>query len=86
MDARETIYGKLLNNRREVASVTKIMTALVAFEKIKNGTLAIDQEFLISKKALHFNKCKAFLSDSTLHYKKSTKHKRKLTSCTFTIF
>ena len=29
------------------SSMTKMMTALVAFEKIKDGSLSLDQEFLI---------------------------------------
>ena len=32
LDARETVHGKLLHNRREVASVTKIMTAYAVIE------------------------------------------------------
>ena len=39
------LLEKNSDERTYPSSMTKIMTALVAFEKIKNGTLAIDQEF-----------------------------------------
>tara|TARA_Y100001935_G_scaffold179134_1_gene148300 strand:- start:20 stop:982 length:963 start_codon:yes stop_codon:yes gene_type:complete len=41
--------------------MTKIMTALMAFEKIKDGTLSMDQEFLISKKAWKMGGSKMFI-------------------------
>ena len=41
--------------------MTKMMTALVAFEKIKNGTLSLDQEFLVSKKAWKMGGSKMFI-------------------------
>ena len=47
----EVLLEKNSEERTYPSSMTKIMTVLVAFEKIKNGTLAIDHEFLISKKA-----------------------------------
>lgn len=39
MDAKETVYGKLLHNRREVASVTKIMTAYAVIEVARKYNL-----------------------------------------------
>jgi serine-type D-Ala-D-Ala carboxypeptidase (penicillin-binding protein 5/6) len=55
----------LLNKNSDLktfpSSMTKIMTALVAFEKIKNGTLSMDQEFLISKKAWKMGGSKMFI-------------------------
>jgi D-alanyl-D-alanine carboxypeptidase (penicillin-binding protein 5/6) len=41
--------------------MTKMMTALVAFEKIKDGSLSLDQEFLISKKAWKMGGSKMFI-------------------------
>ena len=43
------------------SSMTKMMTALVAFEKIKDGSLSLDQEFLISKKAWKMGGSKMFI-------------------------
>ena len=48
----EVLLDKNSEERTYPSSMTKIMTALMAFEKIKDGTLSMDQEFLISKKAL----------------------------------
>ena len=47
----EILLEKNSDKRTFPSSMTKIMTVLVAFEKIKNGTLSMDQEFLVSKKA-----------------------------------
>ena len=47
----EILLDKNSNMRTYPSSMTKIMTVLVAFEKIKNGSLSLDQEFLVSKKA-----------------------------------
>ena len=57
----EVLLEKNSDERTYPSSMTKIMTALVAFEKIKNGTLAIDQEFLISKKAWKMGGSKMFI-------------------------
>ncbi len=57
----EILLDKNSNERTYPSSMTKIMTVLVAFEKIKNGTLAIDQEFLISKKAWKMGGSKMFI-------------------------
>ena len=47
----EVLLDKDSDEKTYPSSMTKIMTALMAFEKIKDGTLSMDQEFLISKKA-----------------------------------
>ena len=62
----DTSTGEILLNKNSdlktfPSSMTKIMTALVAFEKIKNGTLSMDQEFLISKKAWKMEGSKMFI-------------------------
>ena len=43
------------------SSMTKMMTVLVAFEKIKDGSLSLDQEFLISNKAWKMGGSKMFI-------------------------
>ena len=57
----EVLLEKNSDERTYPSSMTKMMTVLVAFEKIKNGTLAIDQEFLISKKAWKMGGSKMFI-------------------------
>ena len=57
----EILLDKNSNMRTFPSSMTKIMTVLVAFEKIKNGTLSLDQEFLVSKKAWKMGGSKMFI-------------------------
>ena len=57
----EILLEKNSDNRTFPSSMTKIMTVLVAFEKIKNGTLSMDQEFLVSKKAWKMGGSKMFI-------------------------
>ena len=57
----EILLDKNSNMKTYPSSMTKIMTALVAFEKIKNGTLSLEQEFLVSKKAWKKGGSKMFI-------------------------
>ena len=57
----EILLDKNSNIRTYPSSMTKIMTVLVAFEKIKNGSLSLDQEFLVSKKAWKMGGSKMFI-------------------------
>ena len=57
----EILLEKNSNMRTFPSSMTKIMTVLVAFEKIKNGSLSLDQEFLVSKKAWKMGGSKMFI-------------------------
>ena len=57
----EVLLDKNSNEKTYPSSMTKMMTVLVAFEKIKNGTLSMDQEFLISKKAWRMGGSKMFV-------------------------
>jgi len=57
----EILLDKNSNMRTYPSSMTKIMTVLIAFEKIKNGTLSLDQEFLVSKKAWKMGGSKMFI-------------------------
>ena len=57
----EVLLDKNSDEKTYPSSMTKIMTALMAFEKIKDGTLSLDQEFLISKKAWKMGGSKMFI-------------------------
>jgi len=57
----EVLLDKNSEERTYPSSMTKIMTALMAFEKIKDGTLSMDQEFLISNKAWKMGGSKMFI-------------------------
>ena len=57
----EVLLDKNSDKKTYPSSMTKIMTALMAFEKIKDGTLSMDQEFLISKKAWKMGGSKMFI-------------------------
>ncbi|MFI4994211.1 MAG: D-alanyl-D-alanine carboxypeptidase family protein [Hyphomicrobiales bacterium] len=45
------LFEKNARNSMEPASLTKLMTAEVLFDEIRNGKLTLDQEFVISKNA-----------------------------------
>ena len=47
----EILYKKEPNKIIHPASMTKIMTAIIAFDMIKTGDLKLDEKFLISEKA-----------------------------------
>jgi len=57
----EILLDKNSNERTYPSSMTKIMTALMAFEKIKDGTLSMDQEFMVSNKAWQMGGSKMFI-------------------------
>ena len=57
----EILLEKNSTEKTYPSSMTKMMTALVAFEKIKDGSLSLDQEFLISKKAWKMGGSKMFI-------------------------
>tara|TARA_B100000965_G_scaffold404524_1_gene435518 strand:- start:2103 stop:3242 length:1140 start_codon:yes stop_codon:yes gene_type:complete len=57
----EILLEKNSDEKTYPSSMTKMMTVLVAFEKIKEGTLSIDQEFLVSKKAWKMGGSKMFI-------------------------
>src|SRR6056300_358425 len=57
----EILLDKNSDKRTFPSSMTNIMTVLVAFEKIKDGTLSMDQEFLVSKKAWQMGGSKMFI-------------------------
>ena len=45
----EILYEKDADLSIYPASMTKIMTSIIAFEQIKNGDLSLDDQFIISK-------------------------------------
>ena len=47
----EVLYVKNKDQKISPASITKIMTTIVAFDLIKKGELKLDEKFKISKKA-----------------------------------
>ncbi len=47
----EILYEKDADNRIYPASMTKIMTSIVAFDLIKSGDLSLDDKFIVSEKA-----------------------------------
>ena len=61
LSTNEILLEKNSTEKTYPSSMTKMMTALVAFEKIKNGSLSLDQEFLISKKAWKMGGSKMFI-------------------------
>ena len=61
LSTKEILLEKNSTEKTYPSSMTKMMTALVAFEKIKDGSLSLDQEFLISKKAWKMGGSKMFI-------------------------
>ena len=61
LSTNEILLEKNSTEKTYPSSMTKMMTALVAFEKIKDGGLSLDQEFLISKKAWKMGGSKMFI-------------------------
>ena len=49
--SKEILYEKDADREIYPASMTKIMTSIIAFEMLKNGDLNLDDKFLVSKKA-----------------------------------
>ena len=50
-DTGQILFEKNKNIKTYPASMTKIMTVLIIFEKLKNGTLQLDDKFTVSEKA-----------------------------------
>ena len=47
----EILYEKEPDRSIYPASMTKIMTSIIAFEMLKNGDITLDDKFLVSEKA-----------------------------------
>ncbi|MDB9986020.1 D-alanyl-D-alanine carboxypeptidase [Pelagibacterales bacterium] len=50
-DTGYVLYEKNSNKKTFPASMTKIMTTMIVFEKLSNGSLTLDDTFLVSEKA-----------------------------------
>ena len=50
----EILYEKDADTSINPASMTKIMTSIIAFDLIKSGDLKLDEKFIISEKAWRF--------------------------------
>ena len=61
LSTNEILLEKNSTEKTYPSSMTKMMTALVVFEKIKDGSLSLDQEFLVSKKAWKMGGSKMFI-------------------------
>ena len=44
------------------ASMTKIMTSIIAFDLIKKGQLSLDEKFIVSENAWRLSKCWIFIN------------------------
>jgi D-alanyl-D-alanine carboxypeptidase (penicillin-binding protein 5/6) len=53
------LYEKNAETNIYPASMTKIMTVIVAFDLLKNGEISLDEKFLISKKAWRLSNAKS---------------------------
>jgi len=53
------LYEKNAKTNIYPASMTKIMTVIVAFDLLKNGEISLDEKFLISKKAWRLSNAKS---------------------------
>ena len=51
----EILYEKEPDRSIYPASMTKIMTSIIAFDLIKSGDLSLDDKFLVSEKAWRFS-------------------------------
>ena len=50
-DTGYVLYEKNPNEKTFPASMTKIMTTMIVFEKLSNGSLTLDDTFIVSEKA-----------------------------------
>lgn len=57
----QVLFEKNANERMPTSSMSKTITALVAFESVKNGQYSLEDEFLVSKKAWKKGGSKMFI-------------------------
>ena len=60
-DSRAVLYSKNADNLMPPASMTKMMTIYLLFERLKEGRLALDDELLVSRKAWRKGGSKMFV-------------------------
>lgn len=67
-DATGTVlYARNENERRPIASMVKIMTSLLIFERLDSGALTLDDDVAISHNAASMGGSQVFLSEGTTH-------------------
>lgn len=64
-DTGAVLLAKDADSRMYPASMTKLMTAYLVFERLKNGTLSLDDAFPVSEKAWHKQGSKMFVEVGT---------------------
>ena len=62
----QVIYEKNATKKRSPASITKIMTLLLAFEQIKNGKISLDDQVLVSNYAASMGGSQVFLAEGEI--------------------
>ena len=62
VNSNTILFEKNADERQGPASMSKLMIIYMAFERLQNRTLTIDQEFLVSKKAWKFGGSKMFVN------------------------
>ena len=62
VNSNTILFEKNADERQGPASMSKLMLIYIVFERLQNKTLAIDQEFLVSKKAWKFGGSKMFVN------------------------
>ena len=58
----EILYEKEPDRSIYPASMTKIMTSIIAFDLIKSGDLSLDEKFIISEKAWRLSNIRIFIN------------------------
>ncbi len=62
-DSGKVIASKSLNQQREIASLTKLMTLYITFNELRNHIITLNQIVIVSQKAHNMNGSKMFLKD-----------------------
>ena len=62
VNSNTILFEKNADERQGPASMSKLMLIYMVFERLQNGTLTIDQELLVSKKAWKFGGSKMFVN------------------------
>ena len=58
----EILYEKDPDRKIFPASMTKIMTSIIAFDLIKNGDLSLDDKFIVSENAWRLSTVRIFIN------------------------
>lgn len=64
-DTGAVLYDKDANTKMPTSSMSKVLTSLVAFDAIKNGTISMEQELPVSQKAWSMQGSKTFVDINT---------------------